>query len=364
MGPHVMSRPPKYVHGFVDRHGKPRFYFRRPRFKQVPLPGLPWTPEFMEAYAAAMNEAQPIIIGASRTKPGTVAEAVARYLGSTAFTPGGFAPSTQAMRRAILERFRVEHGDKRIRKLEPQHVARLIDKLKPFAQRNMLKTLRGLMVFAVAEDLIRSDPTADIKLARVKDTGGFETWTYEHIEQYRHHHKLGTRSRLALELLYGSMQRRGDVVLIGRQHITDGILSLRQQKTGADIDIPVLPELQNAIDAMPKLGHLTFLVTEQGKPFTAAGFGGWFREQCDLAKLPRSLSAHGLRKAGATRLADNGATDHEIMAWGGWSSLSEVQRYTKAANRKRAAQRGAEKLKAGTKVANLETRFANQRKKS
>jgi hypothetical protein len=27
-------------------------------------------------------------------------------------------------------------------------------------------------------------------------------------------------------------------------------------------------------------------------------------------------------------LANHGATDHEIMAWGGWSSLSEVQRYT------------------------------------
>jgi len=37
MGPHLMRRPPKYVHGFIDRHGKPRFYFRRPGFKQLPL---------------------------------------------------------------------------------------------------------------------------------------------------------------------------------------------------------------------------------------------------------------------------------------------------------------------------------------
>jgi hypothetical protein len=41
-----MRRPPKYVQGFIDRHGKARFYFRRPGFKSVSLPGLPWSPEF------------------------------------------------------------------------------------------------------------------------------------------------------------------------------------------------------------------------------------------------------------------------------------------------------------------------------
>jgi len=140
-----------------------------------------------------------------------------------------------------------------------------------------------------------------VKLARVKDTGAFETWTEKDIGKYRKRHKLGTRARLAL--LYGTMQRRGDVVLLGRQHITNGILSLRQQTTGAQVDVPVLPDLQSAIDAMPKAAHLTFLVTEFGKPFTAAGFGNWFREQCELAGVPKNLSTHGLRKAGTTRLA-------------------------------------------------------------
>jgi hypothetical protein len=34
-------KKPRYTHGFVDRHGRSRYYFRRPGFKQVPLPGLP-----------------------------------------------------------------------------------------------------------------------------------------------------------------------------------------------------------------------------------------------------------------------------------------------------------------------------------
>ena len=45
MGPHLMKRPPKFVQGFIDRHGKPRFYFRRPGFPRMPLPGLPWSPD-------------------------------------------------------------------------------------------------------------------------------------------------------------------------------------------------------------------------------------------------------------------------------------------------------------------------------
>ncbi len=360
MGSHLMRRPPKFVHAFLDRHGKARFYFRRGGLKKIALPGLPWSPEFMSAYEAAMNHALPIVIGERRTKPGTVDEVIARYLGSTAFTEG-FAETTRKTRRAILERFRVAHGDKRLRMLKPDHVAKLIGRLRPYAQRSMLKTLRALASFAIGEGLIDTDPTAGVKLARVKDTGGFTAWDEAEIAQFRAAHRLGSRARLALELLYGTMQRRGDVVRLGRQHIRDGVLSIRQHKTGTQVDLPVLPELQTAIEAMPRAG-LTFLTTETGKPFTAAGFGNWFRDQCNAAGL-KHLSAHGLRKAGAVRLAEAGASAAEIMAWGGWKTLSEVQRYTEAASRKRLAQQAADKIKPRTEVANLADRFANQSKK-
>ncbi len=72
------------------------------------------------------------------------------------------------MRRAILQRFRDEHGDKRLRKLQPEHVARLIGKLRPYAQRNMLKTLRGLMSFALTEGLIDVDPYCE-RQARARE---------------------------------------------------------------------------------------------------------------------------------------------------------------------------------------------------
>jgi hypothetical protein len=195
-----MHRLPKYVHGYLDRHGKPRHYLRRPGRKKISLPGMLWSTEFMDAYQAAMNQAVPVSIGAKRSMPGTVAEAVAHYLGSTVFS--SLAPSTQYLRRTLLERFRIQHGDKRIRKLEPEHVARLLGKLRPHAQRNMRKTLRGLMAFALADGLVDADPTINVKLATAKDTGGFETWPVEHIEQYRappstrHSCSAGTRTAL------------------------------------------------------------------------------------------------------------------------------------------------------------------------
>src|SRR5262245_22445075 len=103
MGPRIRRRLPKYVHGYLDRHGKPRHYLRQAGRKEVPLPGMPWSSEFMDAYQAAVSQPVPVIIGAKRTKPGTVEEAVARYLGSAAFTQQ-LASSSQAMRRRILER--------------------------------------------------------------------------------------------------------------------------------------------------------------------------------------------------------------------------------------------------------------------
>jgi hypothetical protein len=168
-----MSRKlPKYVNGFIDRHGKSRYQLRLPGRKKISLQGLPWSEEFMAAYTAALNAAPTVPpIGLSRSVPGTVAEAVARYLDSSN-SFGLLSPSTQAMRRRILNQFRDQHGDKRIRGMKLENVTRIIGVLRPWVQRNWMKSLRGLMKFAVKEGLVDVDPTADVELATVKDTGG------------------------------------------------------------------------------------------------------------------------------------------------------------------------------------------------
>jgi uncharacterized small protein (DUF1192 family) len=148
----------KYIHEFIDRHGKVRRYARLPGRKRVPLPGAPGSGEFMEAYQVALAGETPHIgVGASRTKPGTVDATVASYFSSRAFR--ALSQATQTTYRGILENFRVEHGDKRIALLERKHIAKLIAQKSatPAAANNLLRMLRMLMQFAISEDLRRDD---------------------------------------------------------------------------------------------------------------------------------------------------------------------------------------------------------------
>src|ERR1035437_8055446 len=230
-----MRHPPKFVQAFIDRNGKSRFYCRRPGFKRLPLPGLPWSPQFMEAYEAALS-GQTLQIGASRTKPGTVSAAIIGYYYDQAFL--ALAPSTQRSLHNILERFRAEHGDKRIALLQRQHIITLLRSKKRFAARDWLKAIRALMKYAIEIGLRADNPATDVKLPNQK-TDGYHSWTDAEIEQFEAHHGPGTRARLALILLLYTGQRRGDVIRLGRQHIRDGVVHVRQQKTGIKLAIPI-----------------------------------------------------------------------------------------------------------------------------
>jgi integrase len=323
----------------------------------------------MEAYQSALDgkTVPQIEIGASRTVAGTVGSIVAAYLDCS---PGSTSPfktlaaETQRTRRNILENFREAHGDKRVFHTEANgkrvmlltrgHMQKIVNEktATPFAQRNLLNTLRALFRWAVAEGRVPDDPTLGVTRLKIKSTG-YRTWSESDIEKYRRKHPLGTMPRIAIELLLSTAARRGDVVKLGPQHVTDGTIMFEQGKIKGSEESPVViplhPDLRAAIAAMPssnvvRLGTPTFLTTAFGKPFAVAGFGNWFRKCCNKAGLPNGLSAHGLRKAAARRLADIGCSAHEIAAVTGHATLGEVQRYTKAADRKRLAREAMKKL--------------------
>lgn len=310
---------PKYTHGYIDQHGKPRFYLRRPGHKKIPLPGLPWSPEFMAAREAALEgESTKIEIGAGRTFAGTVNAALMSYYQSGSFK--ALAESSRKMRRAILERFREDHGEKRIALMHRAALQAMLNGKTPAAARNWKKALRGFLNHCLSLDMIKVDPLAGVTMAKMK-TNGHHPWESAECEQFESFYPLGTRARLAYALLLQAGQSRCDVVRMGRQHIRVNMMSMRRQKTGVPFNVEIMPALQDAIDAMPASDHLTFLVTAQGKPFTAAGSGNYFRELCDAAGLPKRCTSHGLRKAAATYLAEQGATDHQLMAWFGCPHL-------------------------------------------
>jgi integrase len=341
-----MARLPKYVNGYVDRHGKPRFYFRRRGFKRVALPFLPWSPEFMAAYEAALAGQDRIEVGAGRTMPGTMRALAVSYFASPEFR-SRLQPSTQSGYRGAIERLCKEHGDKRVATLQREHIVRLLAARaeKPEAANRLRKALRALMKHAIEIGLRSDDPSRDTKAIRVK-SDGYHSWSEPEIEQFEATHPIGTRARLAFSLLLYTGQRRSDVTRMGRQHIRNGLLHVRQQKTGAVLSIPVHPTLA-AIIADTPAEHMTFITTHYGHPFGMTGFGKWFRDQCDAAGL-RHCTAHGLRKGAARRLAEAGCTEHEIAAITGHASLREVQRYTRAADQTRLAISAIEKVKTRT----------------
>jgi integrase len=337
-------RLPKYVQAWVE-DDRARCYFRRRGYPRVQLPGLPWSPTFMAAYEAALAGPR-AAVGVGRIKPGSVAAVVAEYLDSQQFFTSKSA-GTQRMRRGILERFRAAYGDRPFALLPPEWIEALLDSKPPHAARSWLVTLRSLCQFAVKRGWLRTDPTRDIKQRSIKGDG-FHTWTEEEISQFEAHHPMGSKPRLALALLLYSGQRRSDVIRMGRQHIRDGVLTVRQQKTGVTLAIPVHSHLQTVLDATPS-EHLTFLVTARGKPYGGNALSEQFRNWCDAAGLPQRCKPHGLRKAACRRLAEAGCSANEIMAISGHATLRELVRYTAAADQARLARNAMARTAAAQK---------------
>jgi integrase/recombinase XerD len=339
----------KYVVEDVDRHGNVRRYLRLPGQPKVRLRGAPGTKEFMDQYDAALAGRADRPRQAREAACGSFRRLCISYYGSAAFTR--LDPSTQAWQRRALDRISERHADKPVAMMQQKHVRKLRDELrdKPGASKNRLKALRALFRWAVEADEAPHDPTIGVKAISYA-TKGFHAWTIEEVEAYEQRHPIGTKARLALAILLYTSWRREDAVRLGPQHVRDARIKYRQAKNEhrnpVDMNIPLHPDLAEAIAALPP-GHLTFLVTEFDKPYTPKGFGNAFKDWCRQANLPH-CSGHGLRKAAAVRLAERGATPHEIMAITGHRTLEEVERYTRAVRQAQLADSAMAKLKRRT----------------
>lgn len=331
-----------YVHGYRDRHGKQRFYYRRAG-RQLPLPGRPGEPQFMRAYESAaatfISEEPP----EAKVAAGTFDALAVSYYRSPEFL--SLSAQTKRTYRFAIDRWRETHGAKRVTHLERRHVmehlAERFDNGGPEAANQLRKVLKILCRFAMDNDWRRDDPTVGVR--RYKPKGeGFTPWSEDDIAKFLERWGAGTRERLALCLLLYLGQRRGDTVRMGRQHRTGDLIRVTQSKTGTQLAIAMHPELKVVLDSLPD-DNLTYLTTMFGKPFTAAGFGNWFRQVCNAAGL-RDRSAHGLRKSAARRLAEAGCTTKEIASITGHKSLTEVERYTASADQERMAREAISKL--------------------
>jgi integrase len=325
------------------RHGRLVWYFKRGG-KRVRLPDPYGSDEFNAAYEKALTGSS-ATVAAPKPKSGSFKWLVEQYKRSSDFA--SLAPSTQRARDNILKQILADakNAEAPFIVYTKAHIKKGMDKraATPEAANSFLKTMSSVFRWAVEADLVTVNPVTGVSKVENR-TDGFHTWTVDQVEKYRSHHKIGTRPRLAIDILLFLGLRRADAVVVGRQHCKDGLISLKTGKTGQWVYLPVFKQLQESIDET-ETGDLAFLTTTKGKPFsTGASFGNWFAKQCTAAGLPVECRAHGLRKAGATIAADEGATPHELMAMYGWSRLSMAEMYTREADKKRLARGASERL--------------------
>ncbi|MFZ2252640.1 MAG: tyrosine-type recombinase/integrase [Minisyncoccia bacterium] len=330
----------------VDRHGNARHYFRVPGRPKVRLHGEPGSRAFLDAYAAAleaMGSERPSAGAAPR--PGSISALCVAYYQSADYK--ALADQTRYTYRQLLDKFRATYGDGSAGKLTAPQISAILDKSAhtPAQAKNLLKTLRALFRFAAARGMVRSNPAMAVTF-KVRKTAGYRAWTDADIEAFETHWPSGSRARLAIALLLYTGQRRSDVVRMGRQHVSDGAITVRQLKRGPDapmLTIPIHANLKAELDRLPA-GQMIFLMTAFGKPMSPFGFSNWFADCAKKAGLPEHSSPHGLRKAAARRLAEAGCSTLEIMSITGHASMREVERYTASVSQKRLAEAGMGKI--------------------
>jgi site-specific recombinase XerD len=354
-----MIKKPRFLNLYRDRHGKVRLYYRRPGCLRVPMPLPMYTEAFWIAYHRADAAAQaqieakadvpavpPAVTLVGQAGPGSMSALIEAYYRSAEWR--SLASRSRATYRHQLEHFRQEFGAALVARFTTKHVNLIMDRLadRPAAANNLRDRLNVLMKFAVANGWCTDNPVARSKNIR-HTSRGYRTWSEADIEAFRKRWPIGTRQRLAMEILLYTGLRRSDAVRLGRQHVQKVLgvdaFVLTTVKGRAELTIPIHPNLKPILATVPA-DQLTYIVTAYGAPRSPQAFTNWLKEAASKAGLPPDSSPHGLRKAACRRLAEAGATPHGIMAITGHRNLREVEVYTAAVRRDQLALRAIEQM--------------------
>lgn len=341
------ARPP-YLHCERSRHGRLTWYVRRHHGARIRLRAEYGSATFWMEYNAAL-EAAPARAPTSSTS-GTLEWALGRYRASSAWA--SLSNATRRQRENIFRAVIKTGGWTPLADINEQLIREGRERraATPHQANSFIKAMRAFCAWCIEERLMAANPTAGVRmLAGRNDADGFHTWTQAELDRFEARWKIGTRERLAFDVLLYTGLRRGDAVRVGKQHVRDGVITIRTEKhapgkPGELVAIPILQPLAASLAAAPT-GDLTYLINERGQPWVKESFGNWFRDVCRLAKCPGS--AHGLRKAGATRAAEKGASERQLMAIFGWTTGKMAQHYTRSADRMRLARDAAQLLLPG-----------------
>lgn len=347
----------------TDRHGKRRYRFRMKGRPECYIPGEYGSAEFRKAYEAAVASKPAIVDPTRLAERGSFDWLIERYLATPEFHKIG--PIYKRNLSLEIERFRRDYGKCMIADLRSDHVEAIIGRKAetPAAANKLLKLIRRLCRYAVKRGWLDRDPTVGVK-PYATNPDGYYTWTEADIAQFEAHHGVGSKAVLAMRLMLCTGAARQDAAGMGWQNIKGDRIEYRRGKTGGQVSVPLkyVPELVEVLDMVPR-DQMLFITHGSGRRYNPATFGSWFKDQIRAAGLPERASTHGLRKAGATRIANAGGTEFEIMAFLGHKTPDEARTYVKAANRLALTDSALEKARgASNPVLRLDNSTANLRK--
>ena len=342
MGRDVAKLRLKYVDEYRDRLGTVRRYFRKAGKRLGALPGEVGSEEFMTAYAAFMAEKPTAVVRPLHED--SLARLIVDFYGSRYFTD--LKPSSRKLYKYALEPLSKAHGHRSASAMTSEHAEKIISQIgakRPGMGNLTRAVMRRVMQFAVKTKRRKDNPMVGVEPFKV---GEHHTWTDAELKKFEDHWRLGTRQRLAYALLLYTGQRVGDVAKMKRADIADGMIHVIQEKTGAELWVPIHPELQRAMKTYSAKG-LTLIGDASGRPIKRNALSAAMRAAIKDAGLPKRCVSHGLRKANARLLAESDATEKQIAAVSGHKTLKEIERYTKAANQKKMARAAMDKLPNG-----------------
>jgi integrase len=349
MMPDTMPRPrPPHLHQQRTQHGRVVWYVRIGHGPRTRIRAAFGTPEFDSEYQAALA-GQPRQTKASNAAAGTLAWLIEQYRSTTSWTDLSLA--TRRNREHHFRQVIEKAGHHPIRAISREHIVKGRDSRTPAQARKFLDAMRGLFKWAKEAKHVTADPTDGVKNPKQRKGPGFPVWTDADADAYDKRWPIGTKERVWRDVLFYTGLRRGDAVRLGRQHVRDGVATLRTEKSQGEmiVSIPILPVLQRTLDAGP-IGDLAFICGKAGKPLTKESFGNAFKDACRAAGL-HNRSAHGCRKIAATRAAEAGATVAQLNAIFGWKGTAMASLYTEAADRKRLALEAMVKVQGANETA-------------
>ena len=321
--------------------GNPRWYYRPKGEKGIALPDAQKdSPEFLAAYVRLSGQ-NPAPKRRSY-KAGSIGAGVAMYLGSSAYLD--MAPSTRSRWKSRCDDIREKYGAAHLKDLAARHIKKDLASFEGHAANNRLKVWRSLCAFWDEVGEIEINVALQVSKRKTAKSDGHTPWNREDFEAFREYWPIGTKQRLAFELMYRTCAAIGDACNLNRSMVdASGWLTYERQKSKSTAMIPFLvpgpgwfegtDDLAQCLAVEPK--HFTFLTTQHDKSRSEKGAASWFSKAAREAGLDTGKTAHGIRKGRAAIFKENGAQADQRMAILGHETEAEAMHYSKSADLRR-----------------------------